>query len=452
VSFAPTSIYADIRWTRTFSTSHLFSPASPTSTPGRPRQSREICVIGAGVSGLTAAYELAKGEQSVTVFESSSRVGGRIKTHHFLSSGGDHLAHAELGAMRIPHDHELVFDYVRELGLPEPRPFVNKNYNGYLYVGDERYRRYEHLEAAEHLWSVLNFPGHLPERLQKDPISLIQTTAKNFKAVLDDGARYSIFNNDILDFVRLRPPTPNDLQAAAYLIGYERQSLWQAITHGVETSIFEDHEWEVLARLALEHPWERASLLEWLVDDLAVHGLKFELERGMDSLPNALAEQMGHRGGTLVLNAEVIRVGVIDLDGARKIEVTFRDSRNQSPDQTALFDYVVCAIPPSPTVRIKFDQMTMAKYNALTATTFLPSAKAAILCPKRYWELNDGIAGGSSITDQEIQQAWYPSDNAVLDPDPTKSIFSAPHDETMGRSIEGTAECCGPGPLDRLIV
>ena len=52
--------------------------ASPKSIQSahQPQQQR-ICVIGAGVSGLTAAYELEKLGHKVTVFEKSDRIAGK---------------------------------------------------------------------------------------------------------------------------------------------------------------------------------------------------------------------------------------------------------------------------------------------------------------------------------------------------------------------------------------
>lgn len=41
---------------------------------------KHIIVIGAGMSGLSAAYELAQVGHKVTIFEKQSRVGGRVKT------------------------------------------------------------------------------------------------------------------------------------------------------------------------------------------------------------------------------------------------------------------------------------------------------------------------------------------------------------------------------------
>src|SRR4051812_22395033 len=44
--------------------------------------SKQVAVAGAGISGLVLAYQLKKQGHNVTVFESSSEAGGKIKTIH----------------------------------------------------------------------------------------------------------------------------------------------------------------------------------------------------------------------------------------------------------------------------------------------------------------------------------------------------------------------------------
>src|SRR3954470_18939870 len=82
-----------------------------------------IAVLGAGISGLVAAYELERLGHEVVLLEADARIGGRILTHRFA---GDDGPLAELGAMRIPANHDLTLRYVDELGLRHKlRPFRN---------------------------------------------------------------------------------------------------------------------------------------------------------------------------------------------------------------------------------------------------------------------------------------------------------------------------------------
>lgn len=54
-------------------------PASPAD-PARPAKRPSIAIVGAGISGLTVAFELAKRDLPFTLLEKSSRLGGIIET------------------------------------------------------------------------------------------------------------------------------------------------------------------------------------------------------------------------------------------------------------------------------------------------------------------------------------------------------------------------------------
>ena len=76
-----------------------------------------IAVIGGGVTGLYAALSFQQEGHKVTIYEASSRLGGRIYTHHFKSLTNDEDPFFEAGAMQIPLSsfHSSFFDFVRYL-------------------------------------------------------------------------------------------------------------------------------------------------------------------------------------------------------------------------------------------------------------------------------------------------------------------------------------------------
>ena len=75
---------------------------------------QRILIIGAGIAGLAAAYELGKLGHDVEILEARPRVGGRILTIRDF----DENLYAEAGAARIHRTHDLTHKYVREFGLP----------------------------------------------------------------------------------------------------------------------------------------------------------------------------------------------------------------------------------------------------------------------------------------------------------------------------------------------
>jgi monoamine oxidase len=76
---------------------------------------RKVIVIGAGLAGLSAAYELTQAGHDVTVLEAQTRPGGRVRTLREPFAEG---LCAEAGATRIPNHHQLTLDYVKLFDLP----------------------------------------------------------------------------------------------------------------------------------------------------------------------------------------------------------------------------------------------------------------------------------------------------------------------------------------------
>ncbi|WP_460524114.1 flavin monoamine oxidase family protein [Humibacter antri] len=72
---------------------------------------RDVVVIGAGASGLTAAYELQKAGHSVVVLEARDRVGGRLWTDEIDG------AMLELGGQWVSPEQDALKDTLAELGL-----------------------------------------------------------------------------------------------------------------------------------------------------------------------------------------------------------------------------------------------------------------------------------------------------------------------------------------------
>jgi monoamine oxidase len=73
-----------------------------------------VIIVGGGLSGLVAGYELDRRGYDIRILEAQKRAGGRV---HTLRDFGEGLS-ADCGAARIPADHDLTLRYVREFDLP----------------------------------------------------------------------------------------------------------------------------------------------------------------------------------------------------------------------------------------------------------------------------------------------------------------------------------------------
>lgn len=97
----------------------LASPAGLGTVPAG-RHGQEVAIVGAGMAGMTAAYELMRLGLKPVIYE-SARIGGRLRSEPFAGATG---VVAELGGMRFPVSSRAFWHYVDLLGL-DSRPFPN---------------------------------------------------------------------------------------------------------------------------------------------------------------------------------------------------------------------------------------------------------------------------------------------------------------------------------------
>jgi monoamine oxidase len=95
---------------------------------------KRIIVIGAGLAGLAAGYELTQAGHDVVILEARARPGGRVETLRKPFSDG---LHADAGAHFIPNNHDLTIRYTRlfKLTLEPSTPLFEARL---FYVHDQR--------------------------------------------------------------------------------------------------------------------------------------------------------------------------------------------------------------------------------------------------------------------------------------------------------------------------
>src|SRR6476660_15078 len=94
----------------------------------------DVCVVGAGYAGLTAARRLTQAGKSVVVLEARDRIGGRIWTQH-LSDGTP----VDRGGAWLAPRHDAILALAREVGVSTYKTWVK---GAHLLVDGGRTRRY----------------------------------------------------------------------------------------------------------------------------------------------------------------------------------------------------------------------------------------------------------------------------------------------------------------------
>lgn len=404
----PYEIYPNANTTQSFDIDKLFEfPQQELDTARKSHlgMTRRVAVIGAGIAGLTAAYELTEAGDDVTVFEASERVGGRVHTHKFKDG-----TYGELGAMRVPPNHGGTHHYISKFGLAT-REFVQRNNRGLMLLRGQRGTRLEWRKKLIDAKNSLpnNFPYDLPSKVVSDYGEGIGLIIDRCRTNLDEASTWAIFKNNI-----------GNPKAFDPLWILEGSSLWQILRGRADPRrnrasaqfdpVLDEGEWDYVGNATGLIWMERISSLLFFVFAYTEEEVGMvEIEGGMSRLPEAFEKNL-----TQPIKFQH-RVTHLEDDVGGKVKVGYTSPMGTSNDS---YDYVICAVP-APAV-LSIDIATQfapcLTYEALKNVKYVSMAKALFHTKRRFWELDDHFAGGSSVTDLPNQQCWYPSDNAKAIP------------------------------------
>lgn len=106
---------------------------------------KEVIIIGAGLAGLSAGYELLHAGHKVTILEARNRPGGRVFTQREAFADG---LYAECGAEWVESNHEYLLRYIDEFGLPLYRGSFRENEQEGLQYSPRARKTHERLEET----------------------------------------------------------------------------------------------------------------------------------------------------------------------------------------------------------------------------------------------------------------------------------------------------------------
>lgn len=335
---------------------------------GLPRSGKpaKVVIVGAGMAGLAAGYELTRAGHDVTLLEARGRVGGRVQT---IRAPFEHGLHAEAGAMRIPSAHHLTMGYVQKFGL-KLIPFTMNNPKAYYFVGGKKYR----------VGETLNDNDCLGFDLQPDECH------KSARQHWHDALK------PIMDILAAQGPDAWPAIIKQYDHFSTREFL---LSDGWSEGAIEM--FGVLENLESRMS---ASFVEVLLAELG-HAFTdmSQIDGGMDLLPQAFLPELSGK----------IRFGcnlsAIDQspDGVTMHYTTVSGKRQLQGD------YAIITLPFSVLRHVELLQpFSREKQRAIRELHYDASGKILFQCRRRFWEQDEGIFGGGTMTDLPVRSVYYP--------------------------------------------
>jgi monoamine oxidase len=301
-----------------------------------------VLIAGAGLAGLTAAYDLAAMGAAVTVIEARDRVGGRVWT---IRDGFAERQHAEAGGDMIDESQHEIRQLADELGLTLAR--ILRGGFGYVRPGSSGSSRSTGRPRLVDR-SVARGWSRLAERLE------------------DLARRYRLAEQ------RWDSPIAADLarrSVAQWLDDERADTELRAMATGLRGFFLADP--------------DELSLIA-LVDQFAggdppgpgAPGAMFRIAGGNDRLPTALAARLGHR---IQFGTELVAVSV----RGRSVHATVKRGRTSSPVTS---DYLVLALPASVLRRVPITPaLPTRQHEAIANLKYGRATKTLLQFSRRFW-------------------------------------------------------------------
>lgn len=346
------------------------APAAPDKRPVGPAR---VAVVGAGISGLTAALTLHDAGVPCTLYEANpGRVGGRMWTQ------ASHWAYgqtSEIGGELIDTSHKKMLQLCRRFGLPT-EDFLGGGPNGaeeVLWFNGEYYPRHQADEDFKAVYQSLH-----RDLQEAGEVSWNSTTP----------AGTALDNMTLHEWIETRVPGGHGSQLGRFIdVAYN-------VEYGAET----DQQSALALVLLMGYQPNPGNFNVW-----GLSNERYHIIGGNDQLPNAIAAALP--AGTLVTGRELLAVRA-NTDGTQTL--IFDDS---GATRTVVADHTVLCLPLPVLQRIDtsgagFDPLMR---NLLRDARMGHCTKLNMQFTARPWRGTGpwpGVSAGDCFTDSDVQQTW----------------------------------------------
>jgi monoamine oxidase len=362
------------------------APAHPFRLEG-DGNGKEVLILGAGLAGMAAAYELGKLGYKCTILEARERAGGRCwsirKGASNVETGQpvhkatfDEGQYFNAGPSRIPHHHALTLHYCKELKVPI-QVYNNVNENTYYF--------------SEGKGSLSNKKVRVREVHNDMRGWMAELLAKGMDGGKIDAGMSKEDTLKVIEYLRAEGGLDID---KLYKASARRGYIDSPGPGDKEGKIGDPLTLAVMAESGLLDP-DFYNVAEYTYE---LQGTLFQAVGGMDRIAAAFEQQVG---GLIRYHAEVSAIHNVE----KGVKVVYKDATGEKSIEA---DLCICTIPLPVLSNIDHNFSADAS-RAIDSIVYMSTGKIGLQFKRRFWEEDEGIYGGITHTNNQLTQIFYPS-------------------------------------------
>ncbi|HTJ49944.1 MAG TPA: flavin monoamine oxidase family protein [Cyclobacteriaceae bacterium] len=350
---------------------------------------KHVVILGAGLAGMTAAFELNKLGYKCTLLEARKRTGGRCWSvrkgssnqelnHPNQIASFDEGLYFNAGPSRIPHHHKLSLHYCKELDVAVQN-YNNVNEGAYYFSEGSGSLSNKKVRIREIHNDVR---GYMAELLAK----AIDQSKVELGMTKEDGQK-------VIEYLRAEGGLDIDkLYKASARRGYlEPPGAGEKVG-----TIADAHKLSDIIQSGLMDP-DFYNVAEYTYE---LQMTMFQAVGGMDKIAQAFEKKLT---GQIQLGCEVKTIHNTETG----VRINYKSDQQEKVIEG---DLCICTIP-LPVLSNIDHNFSSDVSRAIDFIPYIATGKIGLQFKRRFWEEDENIYGGITHTNNELTQIFYPSND-----------------------------------------